>query len=65
MIDARAARLPRGSRGANSLTEKPREFSNENGADGQTRTADRRFTKPLLYQLSYVGNKGRNAHFRA
>jgi hypothetical protein len=25
------------------------------GADGQTRTADRRFTKPLLYQLSYVG----------
>ena len=29
--------------------------SEENGADGQTRTADRRFTKPLLYQLSYVG----------
>ena len=27
----------------------------KNGADGQTRTADRRFTKPLLYQLSYVG----------
>ena len=25
------------------------------GADGQTRTADRRFTKPLLYRLSYVG----------
>src|SRR5438046_670975 len=24
-------------------------------ADGQTRTADRRFTKPLLYRLSYVG----------
>jgi hypothetical protein len=27
----------------------------EHGADGQTRTADRWFTKPLLYRLSYVG----------
>ena len=27
----------------------------KDGADGQTRTADRRFTKPLLYRLSYVG----------
>ena len=25
------------------------------GADGRTRTDDRRFTKPLLYQLSYIG----------
>ena len=31
------------------------EFARKNGADGQTRTADRRFTKPLLYRLSYVG----------
>src|SRR5205823_6678372 len=27
------------------------------GADGQTRTADRWFTKPLLYRLSYVGEE--------
>ena len=26
------------------------------GADGGSRTPDLRFTKPLLYQLSYVGN---------
>jgi hypothetical protein len=25
------------------------------GADDGTRTRNRRFTKPLLYQLSYVG----------
>ena len=25
------------------------------GAGGRTRTDDRRFTKPLLYQLSYTG----------
>jgi hypothetical protein len=25
------------------------------GADSRTRTDDRRFTKPLLYQLSYAG----------
>ena len=25
------------------------------GAGGRTRTDDRRFTKPLLYQLSYAG----------
>ena len=31
------------------------------GADGQTRTADRRFTKPLLYRLSYVGEARRSA----
>ncbi len=35
--------------------EETREFPRKFGADGQTRTADRRFTKPLLYQLSYVG----------
>ena len=29
------------------------------GADGGTRTRNRRFTKPLLYQLSYVGATGR------
>src|SRR6266498_1718379 len=34
-------------------TRNPSIFSR--GADGQTRTADRRFTKPLLYRLSYVG----------
>ena len=27
-----------------------------NGADDGIRTRDLRFTKPLLYQLSYVGN---------
>src|SRR6266850_2607644 len=32
-----------------------------NGADGQTRTADRRFTKPLLYQLSYIGEGRRRS----
>jgi hypothetical protein len=32
-----------------------RRVSGKSGADGQTRTADRRFTKPLLYRLSYVG----------
>src|SRR5579875_2200039 len=29
--------------------------SGKTGADGRTRTGDLRFTKPLLYQLSYVG----------
>ena len=28
------------------------------GADDGTRTRNRRFTKPLLYQLSYVGGDG-------
>ena len=28
----------------------------ENGAPGRNRTRDLRFTKPLLYQLSYKGN---------
>jgi hypothetical protein len=28
----------------------------KNGADGRTRTDDLRFTKPLLYQLSYASN---------
>jgi hypothetical protein len=28
------------------------------GADDGTRTRNRRFTKPLLYQLSYVGTEG-------
>ena len=30
------------------------------GADDGTRTRNRRFTKPLLYQLSYVGATGRD-----
>jgi hypothetical protein len=33
------------------------------GADDEIRTRDLRFTKPLLYQLSYVGvKKGRREH---
>ena len=32
----------------------------EAGADDGIRTRDLRFTKPLLYQLSYVGGKRRN-----
>src|SRR5207245_11506977 len=44
-------------KGVAALARRPgtRDFSKKNGADGQTRTADRRFTKPLLYRLSYVG----------
>ena len=30
-------------------------FSEESGAPGRNRTRDLRFTKPLLYQLSYKG----------
>jgi hypothetical protein len=30
------------------------------GADDGIRTRDLRFTKPLLYQLSYVGASGAN-----
>ena len=33
----------------------------ESGAGGQNRTADLRFTKPLLYRLSYAGGN-ENAH---
>ena len=29
----------------------------ESGADGRDRTGDLRFTKPLLYQLSYIGQR--------
>jgi hypothetical protein len=32
------------------------------GAGRGTRTPDLRFTKPLLYQLSYAGNPGRMAN---
>jgi hypothetical protein len=28
---------------------------NNNGANDRIRTGDLRFTKPLLYQLSYIG----------
>ncbi len=30
------------------------------GADDGIRTRDLRFTKPLLYQLSYVGTSGKD-----
>ena len=33
------------------------------GADDGIRTRDLRFTKPLLYQLSYVGGKPQNIAF--
>ncbi len=32
------------------------------GADDGIRTRDLRFTKPLLYQLSYVGRRGQTLH---
>ena len=32
------------------------------GADDGIRTRDLRFTKPLLYQLSYVGKRGQTLH---
>lgn len=35
------------------------------GAPGRNRTADLRFTKPLLYQLSYKGMRHRLAIFAA
>jgi hypothetical protein len=31
------------------------------GAEGQDRTGDTRFFRPLLYQLSYLGRKARGA----
>ena len=33
------------------------------GAGTRTRTADLRFTKPLLYQLSYTGDARQDAHY--
>src|SRR5215218_5977518 len=33
--------------------------ASRSGADDGTRTRNRRFTKPLLYQLSYVGANGK------
>src|SRR6187399_1091297 len=46
-----------------SGAEAPRRRGHEHrsssvGADDGTRTRNRRFTKPLLYQLSYVGGDG-------
>src|SRR5687767_9434557 len=35
------------------------------GADDGTRTRNRRFTKPLLYQLSYVGAGGKDTRASA
>src|SRR5258706_11588867 len=40
--------------------ERVRQFGvqyKKTGADGRNRTDDLRFTKPLLYQLSYIGLK--------
>ena len=39
---------------------KLRYTSIKNGADKGTRTLDLRFTKPLLYQLSYIGASALN-----
>ena len=36
-----------------------------NGAPGRNRTRDLRFTKPLLYQLSYRGIRCRLAYLRS
>jgi hypothetical protein len=36
----------------------PRCNAETSGANGRTRTADRLFTKQLLYQLSYIGTTG-------
>jgi hypothetical protein len=33
-----------------------RGIEQKNGADERTRTVDLRFTKALLYQLSYIGS---------
>jgi hypothetical protein len=35
--------------------QKEKDHSLKNGAPGRSRTRDLRFTKPLLYQLSYKG----------
>ena len=35
----------------------------KNGATGRTRTDDLRFTKPLLYQLSYRGERWERLYF--
>jgi hypothetical protein len=39
-----------------------RAVETEAGADDGIRTRDLRFTKPLLYQLSYVGGKRETLH---
>ena len=52
-----AAQLLHKPSGAAVATTEKREFPKENGADARARTGDLRFTKPLLYQLSYVGKK--------
>ena len=36
----------------------------EDGANGRTRTADLRFTKPLLCLLSYVGNRAKGVKIK-
>ena len=46
--------LLRGEGTANSPPSTTK-LSQKTGADGQDRTDDLRFTKPLLYQLSYIG----------
>ena len=52
-----AAQLLHNPRWIDVARPKKPEFSKENGADARARTGDLRFTKPLLYQLSYVGKK--------
>ena len=37
----------------------------ENGAEGQSRTADTTIFSRVLYQLSYLGTPGRSANGRA
>ena len=52
-----AAQLLHNPAGLTLPGRKRPDFSKENGADEGARTLDLRFTKPLLYQLSYVGKK--------
>ena len=52
---------PRALRSSENILEVKRgnrAASSSVGADDGTRTRNRRFTKPLLYQLSYVGGDG-------
>ena len=49
--------------GANGVTVSLSRLSRvKAGADDGIRTRDLRFTKPLLYQLSYVGKRGQTLH---
>ena len=48
-------RNPSGRPAPNTLTRSELLYLAKTGANGRNRTDDLRFTKPLLYQLSYVG----------